>query len=336
MLRRTLLLILALILAGCTGGGGSDSDSDDDGVDDVDERNGRIIEITKLDGIERRSVTADVGDPDTDDDGLLDGDEMNARGTDPRDVDTDDDGLLDGRDQLPLTGDIATAWRNAGIIEVNGTFLGEFDACPTTGSQLRPNLYSSDLPIADELGDGEEMRGWDVSMHGNVRRVTSDPCSPDTDKDGLLDHEEKLAKSDPRDEDTDGDGVRDGSDADPLFDLSLLFHDLEVTGTNVSSVRIIFLLGEGAAELRWPGNATASLAVPDSTNDRERLETTFVLSAEDAQTGEPIALSEDPRGAILTIDLLAGTVSGIETDGDKLIFSGRDGAMTMRWTTERR
>lgn len=337
MLRRTLLLILALLLAGCTGGsGGPESDSDHDGADDAMERDGKVIEITKVDGIERRSVTSDVGVEDTDGDGLLDGDETTARGTDPRDVDTDDDGLLDGRDRLAADDAVAAAWRNAGILEVNGTFLGEFDACPVTGSQLRPNQYSSDLPVPDELGDGEELRGWEVPLGDGVRRVTSDPCSPDTDKDGLLDHDEKLAKSDPRDEDTDADGVRDGADADPLADLGLLFRDLEVTGVNASSVRIVFLLGDGAAELRWPGNDTASLAVPDMTSDRRHLETTFVLSAEDTQTGAPLALFDDPRGAILSIDLLAGTVGGVETDGDKLLFSGRDGSMTMRWSTERR
>ena len=333
-MRRVLLLFLALLLAGCTGSEQGSDDSDSDGLDDHQEPVARVIEIETLAGTERRSVTSDPNVADEDHDGLIDGDEY-ARGTDPRDADTDGDGLLDGRDQTPSGAELAAAWRAAGILDVNGTFLGEFDACPESGSQLKPDIASSDLPVPDELSDGEELRGWDIQVRGAVRHVTSDPCSGDTDKDGLQDHDEKSVLSDPRNPDTDGDGARDGVDADPLFDLALGFRDLVITGSNATGLRIIILLGDGAAELRSPGNGTATLEVGDSTGDRTSLEVRMVVSAENG-AGEPVALFEDPRGAILTIDLLKGTASGATTEGDTLSFTGRDGSMSMRWSTVRR
>lgn len=334
-MRRTLLLVFALLLAGCTSSSSGPADADGDGLGDDAEGESRIIEITTLSGVERRTVTSDARVEDEDGDGLGDGDEY-ARGTDPRRADTDGDGLVDGRDRTPTSTDTIAAWRAAGILEVNGTFLGEMDACASTEGQLRSTVVSSDLPFPDQLTDGEELRGWDIQVRGVSRHVMSDPCVGDTDKDGLPDHEEKRLKSDPRGSDTDNDGVLDGVDADPLWDLSVSFHDLVVSGTNVSNVRIILLLGNSAAELRWPGNASALLAVPDQSPTRDNLEVRMVVSAENAATGEPLALFDDPRGVIVTLDLFTGAATGVEADKDVLSFEGQDGSMTLRWATERR
>lgn len=313
-----------------------DNDRDRDGLVAAQEIDGWTITVTTLDGQGVRHVSSDPGASDTDGDGLTDGDER-VRGTDPRDVDTDDDGLLDGADLIPPDDPARDAWRSAGIIEVNGTFLGELAACPPGGPQLKPHEASSDLPRADELLDGEELRGWDVTLRGSTRHVTSDPCRADTDGDGLQDHDEKRRASDPRDDDTDGDGTPDGSDADPLADLGLSFRDLQVdiTRGNASSVRVSFAIAAASASLVWPGNGTTTLDVPDQTGTGE-LKVSIIVTAEELTTGERVELFDDPRGAILEFDLVEGNASGVESDGDTLRFAGRDGSMTLAWSVARR
>lgn len=336
MRRLLTLLIPLMLLAGCTGSN-DEPDGDGDLVDDAIETEGVVIDIVLLTGVERRLVTSDPETKDTDGDGLTDGEELRVRQTDPRDADTDDDGLLDGDDKAAPSEASRATWRAQGILEINGTFLGELDACPPGGAQLRANVSSSDLPIPDQLLDGEELRGWDITVRGGTRHVTSDPCVPDTDKDGLFDHEEKLRLTDPRSSDTDSDGTPDGSDAEPLWDLALGFADLDVDlddGSNASAVRLVFTHAGGSADLVWPGNASATLDVPDQ--GKGSLEMSIIVTAEDLATGERLKLFEDPRGAILVFDLIDGTASGASTEGAKIRFAGDDGSMTFTWSVLRR
>ncbi len=99
---------------------------------------------------------------------------------DPRSADTDLDGISDGRELA--TGGNPNA-RDAG------------------------SLIDSDQ---DGLFDSEETNGWDVVVDGVTRHVTSNPLSPDTDRDGVPDTYENILRTDPRSSDTDGDGLRDG------------------------------------------------------------------------------------------------------------------------------
>lgn len=331
----TILILLSVLAAGCTNST-PESDSDGDLVDDDIETEGVVIDIMLVTGLERRLVTSDPEKRDTDGDGLTDGEELRVRMTDPRDVDTDDDGLLDGDDAIAPDDATVATWRAQGILEINGTFLGELDACPPGGAQLRANVSSSDLPIPDQLLDGEELRGWDITVRGETRRVTSDPCVPDTDNDGLFDHDEKKRLTDPRKADTDGDGVTDGADVDPLWDLGIALADLDVTleDGNASAVRLVFSHALGTADLVWPGNATATLDVPDQ--GRDTLQISIILTAEDLATGERIELFDDPRGAILVFDVLDGAVSGARTEGPTVHFTGNDGSLSFTWSVARR
>ncbi|HEX2021095.1 MAG TPA: hypothetical protein VHH36_00155, partial [Candidatus Thermoplasmatota archaeon] len=163
------LLVLAPALAGC--GDRGDRDTDSDGLPDTSEELPREIRVEGRDGGRTLRVTSDPRAPDTDGDGLGDLDER-ARGTDPRDVDTDDDGLLDGNDRAPPD-DVAAAWRAAGVVEKTpGYFLGELDQCRPLG--LKSSAWSSDRPVADALGDGDELRGWNVTLRGRTVHVASD------------------------------------------------------------------------------------------------------------------------------------------------------------------
>lgn len=328
-----LLTLVPLLLAGCTQRGGGDADGD--GVKDSLERDGWTISVQTLDGPESRDVTSDPGKADTDGDGLTDFDEY-ARQSDPRDVDTDDDGLLDGEDRRAPDDATASEWRAAGILELDGLFLGELDACPAGGPQLKANEASSDLPIADGLADGEELRGWNATVRGEPRRVTSDPCSPDTDADSLQDHLEKQLGSDPRTADTDGDGVQDGSDADPLWDLGLRIDNLTVDARVGPRVRVTFTVGAASQWLAPPTNASAVVDVPDQSPSRDTLTAAVLVSAETLDGGEPVRLFPDGAGAILTFDLLAGTVEGADADGSRLAFEGEDGSVSFDWSTSRR
>jgi hypothetical protein len=98
---------------------------------------------------------------------------------------------------------------------------------------LLPNLHAIDAEIVvpavdlvsdvddDGLADGVETLGWTIVVdtlgYGisavpsllEIRKVTSDPDSSDTDGDGLDDYTEYLLRTDPTKADTDGDGLSD-------------------------------------------------------------------------------------------------------------------------------
>ncbi|UCC31216.1 MAG: hypothetical protein JSU86_02850 [Phycisphaerales bacterium] len=71
----------------------------------------------------------------------------------------------------------------------------------------------------DTLTDHEEIcEGWLVEVEGQVPfRAFPDPVQPDSDGDGLLDHEEKACGLDPRSRDTDRDGVNDFDELNGYF-----------------------------------------------------------------------------------------------------------------------
>jgi MYXO-CTERM domain-containing protein len=149
------------------------------------------------------TVTAAVGDVDTDLDGILNLDEL-VLGTDPADPDTDGDGLCDG----------------------SGTGGG---ACAADDpNPLDPCDPSDTAAVCDRDGDG--------LTDGDERTRGTNPTLPDTDGDGVDDGDEVTAGTDPLDpcdpddqaaacvpfdpDDTDGDGVDDDTEitngTDPL------------------------------------------------------------------------------------------------------------------------
>ena len=335
----TLLLLASLVTAGCTGGEESEQeDRDEDGMSDLAETRPRLITIERVAGPETRSVTSDPGDPDTDDDGLTDVNEFGFA-TDPRDVDTDGDGLLDGPNlTLPEGSAFADTLRGRGIHESPaGTFLGELSQCPQYGG-LKPHVESSDRPTPDRLGDGEERLGWNVTLRGVTRHVASDPCTSDADRDALPDDLERAAGSDPGLVDSDGDGTQDGNDADPAADLHLVLRAVSATTRNGTAVTLTFAAGLSSATLQAPGQTSAELAVDDQTSTRGSLLVGLLVGAEDAQ-GRRVALTPNPGGAILYLDLLQGTVA---IDGseprvlERVELAGDDGTLSFSWGALRR
>jgi hypothetical protein len=198
--RAPALLLALVLLAGCA----SVPDRDGDGIVDEEELEARPVTVKTVNGTEARPVTSDPGLADTDSDGLSDGEERDAL-TDPRDPDTDRDGLLDGWSLAPAPGDVGVE----GIVRnPNGTLAGERD------HGTKPFDWDSDRPFPDGVGDGEEVRGWNITTSLGSFHVDSDPTTPDTDRDGLNDFEERRRGCDPREPDTDQDGARDLEDAD--------------------------------------------------------------------------------------------------------------------------
>lgn len=331
-----LALLLSLLTAGCAREEDGPSDRDRDNLPDAAETTPRTIVVTLLDGPASRVVTSDPDDVDTDDDGLLDLDEY-AQGTDPRDPDTDADGLLDGPHAEAL-GERAAAWRARGILQgADGRFLGEQDLCPEVGG-LRPNQASSDRPFPDALGDGEELSGWTVMLRGTPRHVVSQPCWSDADRDNLPDDLEREAGSDPNLADSDGDGVQDGADADPARDLALLVRNLTATASNGTVAAIRVQVGVRQSDLAPGTGASLEVDVDDQTSTRGSLPVGVILTAV-GPDGQPLALTPDPRGAILRFDLLRGTVDlGDQTPlpRTRVELSGRDGSVAFDWGVARR
>lgn len=327
-MRTPLLLACSILLAGCTGGSNPEDDRDGDGVRDSLETLPRAITLALADGPQTRQVTSDPARVDSDDDGLTDLDEF-VRETDPRDVDSDDDGLLDGHN-LTLAASSARALelRNLGVRESPpGTFWGELDQCPQYGG-LKSNAYSSDRPLPDGLGDVEEVLGWNVTVRGQTRHVASDPCTTDADRDGFPDDAEKAARSDPALPDTDGDGARDGQDADPLWNLTLVLEDFAARRADGGDVRLTVTVGALQQSVVLSDATRIELDVPDA-GARDTLPLQVVLAAMDPATGAPVRLFDDPRGGtILELDLA-------RDEGAALTFEGPDGTLAFAWRAAR-
>lgn len=344
MLRKSFLLslvALSLALAGCTGGGGGDGggieDEDEDGLRDSIERGGWTISVIRADGAVTLQVKSDPSQKDTDGDGLEDFDER-ARGTDPGDVDTDRDGLLDGMNiTVEPDSERAAELRAKGIHEdPRGNFWGELEQCRQYGG-LKGDKFSSDRPQPDNLGELVEILGWNITVRGETRHVTSDPCERDTDGDGLVDDLEKSLGTDPRGKDTDGDGVQDGQDADPLWDLGLRIENLTATRSDGGRVELLFALGDQSHN--WlTGEAPASfdIDVPDGSPSRDSLVAIGVMGAFDPSNDTGVALFPGGPSQQLEFDLAAATLTAAgERAPGRVTFEGSAGSVSFDWRVTR-
>ncbi len=273
---KALLVLLATILAGCSGS--SDPvDDDGDGLLDADELNGWFITIDLVGMRVQRHVTSDPTLPDTDGDGVLDTFEFGL-GLDPRSRDTDEDGLSDCEETFhsvlaecedpdwegQTDGGLGTIGNNAdsdpGFGRYINNVLGYDDQTGT--------LNAGSVGWGDGIPDGSEIHGYTVVLANNVTvNVRSDPLRKDTDGDFLEDGEEALIYgSHPQIPDTDKDGCVDGLDLFPSFEERFDFglQSLQLTrSANVwLHMRVVDSLQDspgGEAGLSVPANQVVDL-----------------------------------------------------------------------------
>lgn len=146
----------------------------------------------------------DPTDDDTDDDDLSDWEEvetgLDTYKTDPTEPDTDHDGLTDGEEY--------TYGTDPTNPDTDGDGLGD-------GTEVAQGTNPHDSDSDDDgLEDGDEVNGWQITVNGQTRHVSSDPSTPHSDDDGLNDLEEYNAYTDPRDTDTDDDGTENNEYTD--------------------------------------------------------------------------------------------------------------------------
>ncbi len=154
-------------------------------------------------GSSRVSVTVNVGQVDSDDDGLDDATEATSS-LDPRDADTDDDGVPDGLDGL-----------------MDSDQDGTIDALDTDSDNdgLRDGTESG--VTAETAGQGTDLFSGHFVPDADPA-TTTDPRNADTDGDGLSDGDEDASangavdseETDPNDADTDDGGFNDGEEVD--------------------------------------------------------------------------------------------------------------------------
>jgi len=353
-----LLVLPSVLLAGCQNPTSDTSDdADGDAVPDAVETKPRKITVVLESGEVTLEVTSDPAKVDTDGDGASDFEELQY-GTDPRSIDTDGDGLLDGKSQKPApNSEAAKAFLAANIVHLpeSSEFLGEKSLCRESGG-LRPDRYDSDLPVKDGLSDGDEMRGWTVTLPGKTLTVRSSPCSPDSDGDRVKDSLEKEYGTDPGNADTDGDGVPDLTDPDPLGDLWLT---VTVERITVKTEAIVpggqdlvfnFAIGTGTETLehRVPGKGThtvgksVSVDIPDESGaSRETFPTTITMEAvaRSAGTNRGFAISPDSptNRVVVTWDLLEKAwETGSRSGSGSFTTEGSEAALVLRFETVRK
>ncbi len=118
---------------------GKSKDPDRDGLRTEDERDGwQILVIGANRAVERRHVTSDPNDADSDDDGLGDADEK-LRGLDPRQSDTDGDGLSDFQ-ELEVTDTDPNTQDTDGDGVADGTEVNDFGTSPTVADTQEPRV----------------------------------------------------------------------------------------------------------------------------------------------------------------------------------------------------
>lgn len=215
------LLLVAVVLAGCTSSG---DDEDGDTMSRGDEKRGWTVVVNYMTNRTTYHVTSDPSLFDTDGDGVSDFDEF-FRGLDPRKADTDEDGLTDCQEIFHSN---RTQCEDPDFDHEDGgtgTDPLRADSDAGRGRYASENLEFVDgatgTPASpgsgDGISDGDELGGVRVTLTGGRERtVVLDPHSVDTDSDGLDDGAEVfLTQSDPTVADTDGDGCDDGRDVYP-------------------------------------------------------------------------------------------------------------------------
>ncbi len=348
MRRAIVLVVAASALAGCArDAGGSDLDSD--GLRDAEESEGWTVSIVRADGNVTRHVRSDRGLADSDGDGLSDRDER-VGGSDPVEVDSDGDGLLDGKSMF-ADGDLAVAFRNWSIVEDAsrvGFFLGETSVCDRP---LSPVDWDSD---GDGLGDGDERRGWNVTVRARSTHVVANPCLADSDGDGLADGGERAVSSSPQAADSDGDGAPDPVDADPLRNLGVRGTISAVTlarapppgasvevALNVDGTEQSFRRAATTGEVRVDGSVAVD--VPDGADPSTRdlpvpvVVRAWLVDAEGARAPLDLTGAEDGL-LVLTFDASRGTARVAGGPPQPAVFEARgaDGTMRVSFIREER
>ncbi len=220
------LLLVAGVLAGCTGGDGDDEESHPAMEDKQD---GWEITITTLGGgQETRHVFPSERGHDYDRDDQDDLQEF-LQGTDPNDADTSDNGLLDGNNVvLGPEEHPAPEWIDRGIA-YEELHDGRFEFQGAFNWSVDPTMQDT---AGNGILDGDEVRGYEVWVLGERRIVKTAPLEFDTSGDGMGDGFKRDAGLDPSTRDTDGDGTIDHSDVNPWIDFQLR---LEVVSLNITS-----------------------------------------------------------------------------------------------------
>lgn len=351
MRRPSVALMFAVLvpLAGCTG---SDNDADGDGLPDEYEAVAHNVTVVKGGETSVISARSDPNLKDTDGDGLSDYEEA-QRGTNPADVDTDGDGLVDGK-SVRLPADLVVS--KALVTDADGLALGERDACGGTPI-LSPIEDDSDKPAPDGIRDGDELRGWDVTLRGETYHVTSDPCSPDSDNDAMSDADEKAAGTDPRVKDTDGDGQTDVFDAVPLENVAVVFtidrvtvkrdnglpggdlvFDVDVQGVRKTSSAKRFS-GTGDVTVGFPSDVDVEDTTSGKADDGRlmlRIPVNVVAQERTATGSQPFAIDGDSPDGSLEIDALASTwTSGSRSGATSGTLDGRDGTVHFSFVVTR-
>lgn len=207
-----------------------DWDSENDGLPDGWE-SGRLCAVSPtvadagfdpdLDGL-TNSLEYDFGtdpcDADSDDDGLNDYDEIMTEGTNPLNPDSDNDGALDGDEILTLGTNpfdpdsdddgMQDGWESmylgCGLDPLTGDSLNDNDTDMVTNRD--EFAFGSNPCSSDTDGDG-------LDDYTEIFNTGTSPVNPDTDGDSITDaFEINNVFTDPLDPDTDNDQADDGSE----------------------------------------------------------------------------------------------------------------------------
>lgn len=282
-----------------------------------------------------QTAAAEIGERDTDGDGLTDREELEI-GTDPNNPDTDGDKLLDGEEVKIFTTDPLNPDSDGDEL-LDGDEVRVYATDPkirdTEGDELSdgeevlrrntdPRKPDTD---GDALSDGEEVlrrntdplkpdTDNDQLNDGREIEIGTDPLKPDTDVDGLLDGQETPPCPHPLNPDSDGDGIIDGQDLDPC----------DPTNPSLTATA-----AAGATQTAPPLTVTPTTTVPPTQQTPAPPSLQGVMAFESNREGNPEIYTLNLVGFNLnrlTISPGVDTQPSWSPDGGRVAFtSNRDG-----------
>ena len=226
-----------------------EKDTDGDGLSDLREMGGWVINFTNSTGTHTIHVTSDPWHTDTDFDGLNDSEEYNL-GSNPRHVDTDGDGLNDfverelGTDITHYDTDVdglddciaITFGSHPKQNDTDGDGLADFEEFELGSDPNNPDTDSDGLNDYLEKQFNSSLRNpdsdADLLFDNEEYNLSTDPWNPDTDSDNLTDGYESIYNTSALNNDTDADGILDGDEIDLWTDP--VCNDTDSDGLNDS------------------------------------------------------------------------------------------------------
>ncbi len=172
----------------------------------------------------------------------------------------------------------------------------------------------------DCLTDFQEVKvGWEVSVEGRPGyKSYASPAWPDTDADGILDHDERVYGTDPMKRDTDGDGIPDGEE---IKGYAVLGKDRKTVLRYIDAYETLVIVDGGDGVIDTPLAGDDVLANRNKCSAAASNAEASCLTDVDCPGGTCVAAGPPLVGAIVIIPGPNGVLESLPAGDDRTELS---------------